>query len=337
MGGNGKVAASDEVIENEIDHGPLISEMRAGEEFIGIYLPRNISVGDFKDKTRGQYVSLQLRDRSGTIAARIWEDGQEAAEEIKVGDPIKIDGVVEIFRENPQVRIRRFRVAREDEINPERLLATTHRNPDLMWGKILAAIENTSTPYEEIASRFKEIPAAKVVHHSYNGGLLEHCFELLVLSETLMQLYPEIDRDMLTTGILLHDIGKLEEYEYEYDVDVTDAGRLIGHVVLSERMVSEAIEQTPGFPPKKAMELIHMIISHHGRFEWGAPRRPKSLEAMALHLLDNLDAQVNRFKLLVSPLRESGKTWTQYDRMLGRVIYAGEENGLTVEENGFAD
>jgi 3'-5' exoribonuclease len=169
------------------------------------------------------------------------------------------------------------------------------------------------------------------------SGLLEHCFELLVLALPLLDLYPEIDRDLLTAGILLHDIGKLEEYAFDYDISVTDAGKLIGHVVLSESMVSAGIRTIAGFPPKRANELLHLIISHHGRYEWGAARRPKSLEAIALHHLDNLDAQVNRFNLLLESARQNGKSWTDYDRMLGRMLYAGDQNGLALEENGYVD
>ena len=169
------------------------------------------------------------------------------------------------------------------------------------------------------------------------SGLLEHNYELLVLARPLLDLYPELDRDLLITGILLHDIGKLEEYDFDYDISVTDAGKLIGHVVLSERMVSRAIRSIEGFPQKREHELLHLIISHHGRYEWGAARRPKSLEAIALHHLDNLDAQVNRFNLLLEAARENRKSWTDYDRMLGRMLYAGDPNGLGLEENGYLE
>lgn len=328
--------------------GPLLSDLEIGSEFVGFYLARNVRLGDYKDASRGQYACLQLRDYSATIPARIWENGKQAAEQIKSGAVIKVDGIVSSYNDIPQVQIRCFRLAREGEFDPARLMAYTHRDMERMWSEIAAAIDSIQDPHlaallahffqdQEFVDRFKEAPAAKVVHHAYFAGLMEHCYELLRLGAELLELYPEINRDLLIAGILLHDLGKLEEYECEYDVEITDAGRLLGHVVLSARMASAAIARIEGFPQQKALEVLHMIVSHHGRYEWGAPRRPKSLEAMALHLLDNLDAQVNRYKQLIGPLRENGKTWTQYDRMLGRMLYAGEAMGLSVEENGMVE
>ena len=288
---------------------------------------------------------LQLRDRSGAIQARIWEGAEEAAGVVKEGLPIKVAGVVELYNGQPQVQIVRYRTARSGEFDPSRLLAATSRDEEAMWRAVMEAVRGVRDPHlaallrrffhdTDWVARFIEMPAARVVHHAYRGSLLEHCYELLRLAEPLLELYPEIDRDLLVTGILLHDIGKLEEYAFDYDISVTDAGKLIGHVVISERMVSRAIRSIEGFPQKREHELLHLIISHHGRYEWGAARRPKSLEAIALHHLDNLDAQVNRFNLLLEAARLSGKSWTDYDRMLGRMLYAGDPNGLALEENG---
>lgn len=330
------------------DQGPLLAELEAGQEFIGFYLARNPRLDPFRDPTKGKYMRLQLRDCTGTIQARIWEGAEEAAGVIKEGAPIKVAGIVEVYNGQPQVQIARYRAARSGEFDPSRLLAATSRDEEAMWGMVMEAARRVSDPHlaallrrffldTDVAARFIEMPAARVVHHAYRGGLLEHCYELLCLAEPLLELYPEIDRDLLVTGILLHDIGKLEEYAYEYDVDVTVPGKLIGHVVLSERAVSAAIRAIEAFPPRREVEVLHLILAHHGRHEWGSPRRPKSLEAAALHYLDNLDAQVNRFNQLIRPARENGQSFTQYDRLLGRVLYAGEEQGLSVEENGFVE
>ena len=330
------------------EQGPYLAELKPSEEFVGFYLARNPRLDPFRDPAKGKYMRLQLRDRSGTLQARIWQEADQAAQVILDGLPLKVAGVLELYNGQKQVQIQRYRPAREGEFDPSRLLDTTARDPEAMWARVMAAVHGVRDPhlnallrafFDDIdtAARFAEIPAARVIHHPYKCGLLEHCYELLRLAEPLLELYPEIDADLLTTGILLHDIGKLEEYAYGYDVDVTIPGKLIGHVVLSERRVSAAIGRIDGFPPKRELEVIHMILAHHGRYEWGSPRRPKSLEAAALHYLDNLDAQVNRFNLILAPARENGESWTQYDRLLGRVLYTGEGQGLSVEENGYAE
>jgi 3'-5' exoribonuclease len=330
------------------DKGPWVTNLEPGEEFIGFYVTRNPRLVPFRDPSKGKYMRLLLSDRTGWVQARIWEDAERAMDEIADCKPIKVDGVVELYDEEVQVQIRRFRLAKEDEVRREDLMNSSMRDLEHMWMFVKEAISQVEDPYLKAllryffgdistASRIIEAPAARVIHHAYMSGLLEHCYELLVLSKPLVHLYPEIDRDLLTTGILLHDIGKLEEYDYDYDITVTDAGKLIGHVVLSVQMVSRAINAIEGFPSTRVQEVLHLIVSHHGRYEWGATRRPKSIEAIALHHLDNLDAQVNRFNSLLQTARENGKSWTVYDRMLGRMLYAGEPDGLTLEERGYIE
>lgn len=330
------------------EKGPWISELEPGSDFIGFYVARNPRHDPFRDPTKGKYMRLQLVDRTGWVQARIWEDAEQAAQEITDGTPIKVDGLAELYNEELQIHIRRFRLARTGEVRRDDLVHASKRDVEQMWETVKRAIEGVTDPHlaallryfydsTPTAARLLEIPAARVIHHSYMSGLLEHCYELLILARPLLELYPQIDRDLLVAGILLHDIGKLEEYDWDYDISVTDAGKLVGHVVLSESMVSRAIRSIEGFPQKREYELLHLIISHHGRYEWGVARRPKSLEAIALHHLDNLDAQVNRFELLLQPVRENGKSWTDYDRLLGRMLYAGERNGLALEENGYVE
>ncbi|HHH81785.1 MAG TPA: HD domain-containing protein [Chloroflexi bacterium] len=215
---------------------------------------------------------------------------------------------------------------------PQELFART----DGFRCRIRASLVRTFYSDPNWASRLMEAPSARRVHHAHFGGLLEHTYELLLLAQPLVDLYPEIDADLLLAGILLHDIGKLEELSWGYDTDYTDEGRLLGHIVLGERLISRAIDAIEEFPGGRALEILHLVIAHHGRCEWGSPRRPKSIEAVALHYLDNLDAQVNRFKLLTEEARTNGDTWTPYDRMLSRSLYAGNGAGLAVEERALS-
>jgi len=326
------------------DKGPWVSDLKAGMDFVGFYVARNPRLDPFRDPTRGKYLRMQLVDRTGFIEARMWEGAEEIFEEVNGGGPVKVAGVVESFREERQVKVWRMRAAREEEVNIADMMRSTPRDVHEMRETVKEAIAAIQDPNlsalvrhfyadSDWTVRFLEAPSARRVHHPYFGGFLEHTYELLVLAQALMGLYPEIDGDLLLAGILLHDIGKLEELRWGFDTDYTDEGRLLGHIVLGERSVSRAIERIEGFPKERALEVLHLVVSHHGRYEWGSPRRPKSIEAVALHYLDNLDAQVNRFKLLTEHARANGDTWTSYDKMLRRSLYAGNGTDLTVEED----
>jgi 3'-5' exoribonuclease len=188
---------------------------------------------------------------------------------------------------------------------------------------------------EEFVAAFSRAPAARRIHHAYLGGLLEHTVEVVVLCQTVLTLYPQIHRDLLMAGALLHDVGKTREFTYQRDMDYSDEGRLLGHVVLSDQMIAERLAAIPDFPPELALRLRHLVVSHHGRYEWGSPRRPKTLEACALHYIENLDAQVNRFAQVIAARRDKTRPWTEYDTLLRRYLYAGpEEEELTIEEAG---
>jgi len=314
--------------------GPWVADLKPDSEFIGYYVARNPRLDPFRDPTRGKYLRMQLLDRTGLIEARMWDGAEAVFEEIKGCGPVKVDGLVDRFREELQVNICRMRAALEEEVDIGDFIRVTQRDPTAMWKTIMGAASSVRDPHlasvlhyfygdVEWAARFVEAPSARRIHHSYRSGLLEHIYELLTLVEPLLDLYPEIDRDMLLAGILLHDIGKLEELSWGWDTDLTDEGHLVGHIVIGAQVVSRAIEAIDGFPKERAAELLHLVVSHHGRLEWGSPRRPKSIEAVALHHLDNLDAQVNRIKLLTESVRTNGEHWTPYDRSLRRSLYAG--------------
>jgi len=327
--------------------GPWVADLAPGMEFVGFYVARNPRLVAFRDPARGKYLRMQMLDRTGLIDARLWDGADEAFEAVKEGGPIKVAGVVETFREELQVNMSRMRAALPEELDIADFVRVSPRDPDAMWETVMQALGDIEDAhlaavvrhfYGDLdwASRFIEAPAARRIHHAYRSGFLEHIYELLALAPPLMELYPEIDRDLLRAGILLHDIGKLEELTWGWDTDLTDEGHLVGHIVLGARMVARAIDAIEGIPKARAAELLHLVVSHHGRLEWGSPRRPKSIEAVALHHLDNLDAQVNRIKLLTESARANGDSWTPYDRLLGRSLYSGNGTGPSGEEEGAA-
>jgi len=184
--------------------------------------------------------------------------------------------------------------------------------------------------------RFTAAPAAKNYHHPYLGGLLEHTATTVRICRMLCELYPDVDRDLLVTAAALHDIGKIEELDYERAIDYTDAGRFLGHLLLSDEMIRDRLSGLPGFPADLAMRLRHAVLSHHGELEWGSPKRPKTLEAVVLHHVDNLDAKVNSFREIVSRAGESDSPWTDMRNLFKRPLYAprpmSREMELDLEE-----
>lgn len=328
--------------------GAWIEDVEEGQEFIGFYLAGDIRMVPFRDPSRGRYLRLTLTDRTGSLESRIWEDAENIATRLGGSAIVKVDAVSEEFQDRLQAKIHRIRLADKGEYDLRDLHPTTKRDIASMLQTIDDAIEGIKDPNLVVLLRhffddpgFRErlstAPAARRIHHAYLGGLLEHIYEVLELSSPLIRLYPEINRDLLTAGILLHDIGKLDEMSWDLDFDYTDEGRMIGHVIISTQHVAAVIEQVPDFPENLALQLEHLILAHHGRYEYGSPRRPKSLEAIALHHLENLDAQVNRFRGLIVEARRQGRNWTDYDRFLGRSLYAGEGPDLSIEERGFVD
>ncbi len=331
-----------------VEKGPWIEDLEIGDHFVGYYLAVDARLERFRDPERGHFLRLRLVDRTGSLEARVWEEAEEAAALLETPRVIKVEGEVESFQGQRQVRILRYRAARQDEVLLEDFIRTTRRDRAAMLAALDEAVASIENPHlaallrafyddPDFRARLMEAPAAKRIHHAYRGGLLEHLYEVLRLAEPLMELYPELDRDLLVTGILLHDIGKLEELTPDLETDYTDRGRLLGHVVIGSERVGEIIRRLEGFPEELALRLQHMILAHHGRYKWGSPRRPKTLEAVALHHLENLDTQVNRFRELLEAARARGLAWTDYDRLLGRSLYAGDGTDLSAEERGQAE
>lgn len=316
--------------------GPNLRDLRPDERFIGFYTIRNKQLEPFRDPTRGHFLSLTLSDASGQMIARIWEDAEAAAEELDRGQVIKVEGETETFQNRTQIRILRYRIARPDEYDPRDFIPSSSLEPEQLLSEIRAHIEQISDPNlhslvdyffsdQAFLERFSQAPETQRVHHAYLGGLLEHTVETLAICRVVMSLYPQIDASLLLAGALLHDIGKTEEFSWDLDFGYTDQGRLLGHVMIADQMISQALRGLPDFPPTLALRLRHLLLAHHGRYEWGSPREPQTLEAIALHQAHELVAQVNRFSLLLER-KPPGETWTSYDRLLGRQLYAGEED-----------
>ena len=324
----------------------FIRDLKEGDRVLSFFLVKHKQLEAFRDRTRGQFLTLSLSDKTGQVLARVWERAPELAETFQEGDVVKVLGEAEEYLGRLQVIVDKLRPAKEDEYELEDFLPHTERDIEEMLTTVRETIASVENPYlralldrffadQEFVAAFCQAPSARRIHHAYLGGVLEHTVEVIQLCQTVLTLYPQINRDLLMTGALLHDVGKTQEFTYQRDIDYSDEGRLLGHVVLSERMITERMAEIPDFPPELALRLRHLVVSHHGRYEWGSPRRPKTLEACALHYIDNLDAQVNRFAQIIAARRDKTKPWTEYDTLLKRYLYAGEEEEeLVIEEAG---
>ena len=286
-------------------------------------------------KTGSPYLKATLADRTGRLEARYWDLPTGIAHQLKVGTGIRIDGIVEEWPEGSgerQVRIERL--VPVEIVHFEDFLATAKRDPEEMRAELRRVRESVENPYlsrlldhmfsdEGFDAAFSKAPAAKLYHHACFGGLLEHTLSVVRLCSFVADEHPEIDRHLLVTAAILHDVGKTTAYTAGPVLDLTNEGRLIDHVVEGALMVQTAIDSIEGFPQGLRNLLLHAILAHHGALERGSPVVPKTLEAVALHHADWLDGSVRGFldALESEPVSEDG--WTGFARMFGTQLYTG--------------
>jgi 3'-5' exoribonuclease len=274
------------------------------------------------------YLRLELGDRSGTIEARMWDQFDAVVKDINRDDFVKVQGRVEIYRNRPQLAVIQVRVARPDEIDLADYLPHTSADVEKMWADLLAHANSLQNPWlkklvlqivtdPHTAKCYKRAPAAKVMHHAFIGGLLEHVIGLCGMAKLAAQHYPELDVDLLLTIAILHDVGKLEELCYERAIGYTTPGQLLGHIVMELESVSRAIDKIEGFPAPLKTVVQHLLISHHGQYEFGSPKLPMIREAMVFHYLDDLDSKLAAVRnALASPSGDD--EWSTYSPALGR-------------------
>ncbi len=286
-----------------------------------------------KTKAGAPYLALELGDKSGKVDARLWDGVSRYKDAFAEKDYVAVSGRVEKYRDQPQVIVSSLRRCRDDEIDAADFLRVVSTDRVELEGELREALEEVRNVHlkglllgfmndEEFMRRFTTAPAAKNYHHPYLGGLLEHTTTTVCICRMICDLYPDIDRDLLISAAALHDIGKVRELEYDRTIDYSDAGRFLGHLLLSDEMIRERIAAQPGFPQDLAMRLRHAVLSHHGELEWGSPKRPKTLEAIVLHHVDNLDAKVNSFREIVGRAADSDSPWTDMRNLFRRPLYA---------------
>lgn len=318
-----------------------INGMKAGEKVGTSFL---VSEKNLAYSQKGSpYLNLRLKDKTGEMDGKVWEKAIELDGYFKKGDIVYIVGRILSYKNNLQLSVLEVKKMGDDDIDPAEFFPTAARDADDMFADLMVYVGQIQTPClrdlllvffqdETIVAGFKKAPAAKGFHHVYLGGLLEHTLSVLQLLDLAAAHYPGANRDLLIAGGILHDIGKIHEFLYDRLIDYSDAGRLVGHIVMGVEMLDAKIAKIEGFPENLAMELRHLILSHHGTLEFGSPKRPKTLEALIVHHIDDLDAKVNAFQTFVGGTADSESKWTPFHRLLERYIYKG--NGSYDEEGG---
>ncbi len=279
------------------------------------------------------YLALTLSDRSGRIEGRVWENAAGFADLFEVGDAVFVKGEVQLFRESLQVKLSGLK--KVEVPDPSFFLPVTSADPDALWSELQRFTKGVKDPVlsgllgfifrdRRIATAFRAAPAAKRMHHAYIGGLLEHSVSVARNAVQVSRLYSQIDRDLLVTGAILHDIGKIDELRYDAPpIDYTDKGRLLGHIAIGLTIVDgfcPLLEDTAG-ADERISALKHLILSHHGQREFGSPVLPMTEEALVLHLIDDLDAKLNFLDGLKKTLPAGRRSWTDFQRTLDRHLF----------------
>ena len=278
------------------------------------------------------YLTVQLKDKSGGIEGKVWDNALDFDRQFKKGDIIFIEGRAASYKNSIQISIIDIKKIAWEEVEPADYLPAVNGDVNVMFNEMICYIEKVNDKYlrallnsffqeEKTISLFKRAPAAKGFHHIYLGGLLEHTLSVVRLLEKVSDHYPDLNKDMIIAGGILHDIGKIYEFSYDNIIDYSDEGRLIGHIVMGVEMINKNIAVIPDFPVQLALELRHIILSHHGEFEFGSPKRPKTLEALVVHYIDDMDAKFNAFHTLLTDSTKPDSDWTSYNRFLERFLY----------------
>jgi 3'-5' exoribonuclease len=308
---------------------PYIRELQPNQTITGTFL---VSQKDVRQKKSGDpYLSLTLADRTGELDAKMWDNAAEVLDTFDRESFVRVKGLVQVFQNRMQLTIHKIQPVADAEVEWADYFPASKRDRDEMFAELQRWIAAMVNPHlkalleavfadPEIAAAFRTAPAAKSVHHAWIGGLIEHVLSLARLAQFAAAHYPEIDFDLLLTGVVLHDLGKIRELNYARGFRYSDEGQLVGHIHIGAAMVQEKARAVPGFPPKLLDLVLHMILSHHGALEFGSPKVPMFAEAILLHHLDNLDSKMEHARAHVERDHLVEGFWTAYSGPLERAL-----------------
>jgi 3'-5' exoribonuclease len=282
-------------------------------------------------KTGEPYLALTVGDRTGQLEAKMWDNVEDAIDAFEQDDFLKIKGLINKYKNRYQLTIHKVRRLGDSEIDFTDYLPKTSKNIDELWQSLNEFIATINDRHlkgliqafladPEIAQAYRNAPAAKTLHHAYIGGLLDHVVSLFRSCDLVCRNYPQVNRDLLLTAAFLHDIGKIYELTYNRSFSYTTRGQLLGHMIIELDMLKEKIDLMPGFPAELRTLLEHLIISHHGQYEFGSPKLPMFPEALMLHYLDDLDSKMESMRAHFEREADSDSPWTSYNASLGRPL-----------------
>lgn len=288
------------------------------------------------------YLTLKLMDKTGEVDAKVWDNADEIGSLFEKNDFLAVRAKASVYLGKMQLILSDLKLVPEEQIDLADFLPETDRDINIMVEELKALVASLKDPNlkrlliaffgdPELLAQFRVAPAAKGMHHVYLGGLLEHSLAVAKLVDAMMPLYEGLNRDLLIAGALLHDIGKVREMTYMRSFDYSDEGKLIGHITIGVEMLQERITSLPGFPVELGMLLKHMLLSHHGQYEYGSPKRPKTMEATILNYMDDLDSKINGIRTHIRKEPDNPSRWTSYHRLYDRYFF--KENCLQGEDD----
>lgn len=306
-----------------------INELTDGERIVDFYFCKQRQSMK-SQKTGKNYLSLVLSDKTGTISGKVWDISRDI-QSFNEGDYIKIDANVQTFNNDLQLNIKKIRKAQEGEYDEADYIPTTDKNVNDLYTKLNDYISSIEDQYikklltnifienNTIAENFKKHTAAKAMHHNYMGGLIEHTISVTAICDFFASHYDDVNRDVLIASALLHDIGKIKELSDFPNIDYTDDGELLGHIVMGSEFIGTEADKIDGFPHQLRSLIQHNILAHHGEYEYGSPKLPRTIEAFILHCADDTDAKVKMFETAIAD-SPSNSVWAGYNRILARNI-----------------
>ncbi len=306
---------------------PYVSELKPNQLVETSFL---VQSKEIRQKKGGEfYLSLFLADRTGELDAKMWDNVADVLNEFERDDFVKVKGIIQVFHNKPQMTIHKVRRLDESEVQFADYFPSSKRDPAEMWSELRGIVADMRNPHlkglleavlddEEIARRYRLAPAAKQIHHAFLGGLIEHVLSVCSMAKSAAAHYSNIDYDLLIAGVVLHDIGKIYELNYERGFSYSNEGQLIGHISIAMRMVGDKLRALPDFPPLVRILLEHMILSHHGKLEFGSPKVPQFPEALLLHYLDDLDSKMEAMRAQIENDRQLEGCFTSYNSALER-------------------
>jgi 3'-5' exoribonuclease len=308
-------------------------ELKAGQTVKEKFLLTKKIVKDKRDG--GYYAILEFSDRTGSIDGISWDS--DIVSNVAAGDFAFVTGSVAEYSGRLQVVVNSVSAVAEEEVDALDFLPQYHGDIEAVMAEIQKYMTRVQTPAlrklldtffedHDFVRSFRLAPAAKIVHHAYLGGLAVHTLSVLRLLESMTSVYDYMNRDLLFTGGILHDIGKIHEYTYKKNIDISDRGRLLGHIVIGSEMVAEKIAQIKDFPEDLRLKLLHMVVSHHGEANWGSPKPPSFPEALALHFADNLDSKMEIMRQVFEKHRGTNRQWSDYHPYLEREVFLGNDS-----------